>query len=136
MPRTKVPPGSSSKRSSSSASSWRAANFSCCATSWIASPLSSRARFSSAPIPLAAVSVKVPPLQCLVLRGARKTPAQLVCERLLRDPLPHPALDAQREPQRLGARLHHLVVPRYQLARGRHVPLVVPDAAELQQRAR
>src|SRR3954469_2761672 len=141
MPRTKVPPGSSSKRSASSASSWRCPNFSCCATCVTASPCSSRARLSSGPAPALGpaplwTSVKVPPLQCLELRGARETPAQLVGERLLGDALAEPALDAQREPQRFRGRLHHLVVARHELPRRDHVALVVADLAQLQQRAR
>ena len=46
--------------------------------------------------------------------------------------LAHPALDAQREPQRLGGRRHQLVVARHQLARLADVALAVADLAELE----
>src|SRR5438309_2134093 len=103
MPRAIVAPGSRSKRSCSSASSWRGANFSCCATSVMSSPHASRARSSSSPTPVTADSVKASPLQRLVLGGAWEAPAQLVGVRLLGDALAELAFDAQREPQRLGA---------------------------------
>src|SRR5438552_5373946 len=74
MPRAIVAPGSRSKRSCSSASSWRGANFSCCATSVISSPHACRARSSSSPTPVTDDSVKAAPLQRLVLGGAGKAP--------------------------------------------------------------
>src|SRR5688572_25335714 len=100
MPRAMVGPGRRSKRSFSSDSIWREANFSCCATSSIASPRASRACLSVAPTPTS--SVKVAPLQRLVLRGARVAPAQLGGVALLGDALTEAALDAQRKPQRFG----------------------------------
>src|SRR5262249_16687733 len=112
MPRTKVPPGSSSKRSRSSASSWRGANLSCCATSVSARPRASLAAASSAPTPLAAISVKLASLQRLVFLRGREAPAQLVGVGLLGDALAGLALDAQREPERLGVRRQQLVVAR------------------------
>src|SRR6185503_3347300 len=133
MPRTKVPPGSCSKRSCSSASSWRAANLSCCATSVSARPRSSRARASSAPTPLtaaAAASVILAPLQQTMLGRRRKAPAQLDGERLLGDALAQAALDAQREPERLGARVDELVVARHQAARLVDVALAIADLAQ------
>src|SRR5678816_3516253 len=134
MPRTKVPPGSASKRSCSRASICRAANLSCCATSVSASPRSSRTRASSAPAPLMTASVILASLQRPVLGRTRVAPTQLVGEALLRDALAEPALDAQREPQRFRARRDHLVVARHQATRFVHVALAVADLAELQQR--
>src|SRR6185295_4695675 len=142
MPRTKVPPGSSSKRSCSSASSWRAANLSCCATSVSARPRSSRRRASSAPTPLiagaagrvASASVILPPLQRAVLGRRRETAAKLVGVCLLGDALAAAALDAQREPERLRARRDQLVVARHQPARLLDLVLLVADLAELDQR--
>src|SRR3989454_2944542 len=136
MPRAIVAPGSRSKRSCSSASSWRGANFSCCATSVISSPHASRARSSSSPTPVTADSVKAAPLQRLVLGGAGEAPAQLVGVRLLGDALAELALDAQREPQRLGAGRDQLVVLRHELARLVEAALPVADLAEAQQRDR
>src|SRR5712691_1429181 len=140
MPRTNVPLGSSSKRSCSSASSWRGANLSACATSASARPASSRARASSAPIPVGAsfssASVKVPPLQRLVLGRAGIAPAQLVGEALLGDALARLALYTQREPERLGVRRRELVVARHQAPRLVHLALPVADRAELEQRGR
>src|SRR3954464_13496247 len=112
MPRAIVGPGSRSKRSCSSDSIWRGANLSCSATSSMARPCASRACFSRAPMPVS--SVKISPLQRLVLGRARKAPPQLVGEALLGDALARLALDAQAEPQRLGARLIELVVARDQ----------------------
>src|SRR5262245_57662164 len=141
MPRTKVAPGSCSKRSCSSASSWRCANFRRCATSASASPCSSRARASSAPMPgataaSAAVSVILAFLQRLEFRRSRVAAAQLVGVALLRDALAQAALDAQRKPERLGVRRHQLVVARDQLARLVHVALAVADLAHLEERGR
>src|SRR6185436_2993559 len=106
MPRTKVPPGSRSKRSCSSASSCRGANFRLWATSEIERPRSSRAAFSVGPTG----SVILPPLQRLELGRAREAPAQLVGVALLGDALARPALYAQGQPQRFGARRHELVI--------------------------
>src|SRR6266513_1892882 len=136
MPRAIVAPGSRSKRSCSSASSWRGANFSCCATSVMSSPHASRARSSSSPTPVTADSVKASPLQRLVLGGAWEAPAQLVGVRLLGDALAELAFDAQREPQRLGAGRDQLVVLRHELARFVEAALPVADLAEVQQRDR
>src|SRR6185503_5424564 len=115
MPRAIVGPGSRSKRSCSSDSIWRGANLSCSATSSISRPCASRACLSWAPIPVS--SVKAAPLQRLVLWRARKAPPQLVGVALLGDALTRPALDAQREPERLGARLVELVVAPDEAAR-------------------
>src|SRR5438270_2136435 len=136
MPRAIVAPGSRSKRSCSSASSWRGANFSCCATSVISSPHASRARSSSSPTPVTADSVKAAPLQRSVLAGVGEAPAQLVGVRLLGDALAKFAFDAQREPQRLGAGRDQLVVLRHELARFVEAALPVADLAEVQQRDR
>src|SRR5258706_3082730 len=140
MPRTNVPRGSVSNRPCSSASSWRGANFSCCATSASARPASSRALASSAPMPLAAsfssVSVKLPPLQRLVLGRSRVAASKLVREALLGHTLAGLALDAQREPERLGVRCHHLVVARDEAPRLVHLALAVADRTELEQRGR
>src|SRR5262252_1250722 len=143
MPRTKVEPGSWSKRSCSSASSWRCANFRRWATSASARPCASRAAASSAPTPgtlsaagSATASVILPLLQRLELRRPGVAAAQLVGVALLRDALAHAPLDAQREPQRLGARRHQLVVARHHAARLDHVALLVLDAGELEQRGR
>src|SRR5262245_86404 len=132
MPRAMVGPGSRSKRSCSSDSIWRGANLSCSATSSMARPCASRAFLSWAPIPVS--SVKIPPLQRLVLGRARIAPPQLVGEALLGDALARLALDAQREPQRLGARLVELVVARDEAARLVHLALLVADLAEVEQR--
>src|SRR2546430_15062104 len=136
MPRAIVAPGSRSKRSCSSASSWRGANFSCCATSVISSPHARRARSSSSPTPVTDDSVKAAPLQRLVLGGAGEAPAQLVGVRLLGNALAELALDAQREPQRFGAGRDQLVVLRHSLARLVEAALPVADLAEAQQRDR
>src|SRR5260221_12298619 len=136
MPRTKVPRGRTSKRSCSSASSCRAANLSCCATSVSASPRSSRRRASSAPTPLRTASVIQAPLQRPILGRVRIAPAELVGEALLGDALAEPALDAQREPQRLRARRDELVVARHQPARFGDLALAIADLAEVQQRRR
>src|SRR5262245_53827827 len=111
MPRAKVPPGRSSKRSASSASSWRRPNFSCCATSGSPSPRSCRAAARAAPT-LPAASLIVPALQLAELLRAGEAPAELRGVALLGDALAQLALDAQREPQRLGARRDDLVVAR------------------------
>src|SRR5919106_1594734 len=121
MPRAKVAPGSASKCSCSSASSWRGANLSCCATSASARPQASRAAASSWPTPV--ISLILAALQRAVFVRVREAPAQLVGERLLLEALAQPALDAQREPQRLGARVDELVVARDELARLSDVPL-------------
>src|SRR6266850_888143 len=134
MPRAIVGPGSRSKRSCSSDSIWRGANLSCSATSSMPRPCASRACFSWAPIPVS--SVKVSPLQRLVLGGPRKAPPQLVGVALLGDPLARLALDAQREPERLGARLVELVVARDEAACLVHLALLVADLAEVEQRRR
>src|ERR1044071_2264136 len=129
-----VGPGRRSKRSCSSDSIWRGANLSCSATSSMERPCPSRACFSWAPIPVS--SVKVSPLQRLVLERARKAPPQLVGEALLGDALARLPLEPQREPQRLGARLVELVVLRHQAARLVHPALLVADLAEIEQRRR
>src|SRR5262245_40169109 len=129
MPRAKVPPGSSSKRSASSASSWRRPNFSCCATSGRLRPRSCRAAASCAPTPL---SVKFAPLQLAVFVRGREAPAQLGGVALLLDALPVLALDAQREPQRLGVGRNHLVEAVDQRARVVDAALVVADLPEAQ----
>src|SRR5256886_14239944 len=136
MPRAIVAHGRRSKRSCSSASSWRGANFSCCATSVSSGRHACRARSSSSPTPVADDSVKAAPLQRLVLGGAGKAPAQLVGIRLLGNALAELALDAQREPQRLGAGRDQLVVLRHELARLVEAALPVADLAEAQQRDR
>src|SRR6185436_7035021 len=133
MPRAKVAPGSAENCSCSSASSWRGANLSCCATSASASPRASRAAASSCPTPVRAASVKLASLKRLVFRRLGKTAAQLVGERLLLRALAQAALDAQREPQRLGGRCHHLVVARDQLARLAVIALPVADLAQVQE---
>src|SRR5688572_556510 len=134
MPRAKVAPGRASKRSCSSASSWRGANLRLCATSANARPRASRAAASSCPTPV--ISVKLASLQGLVLRRGGITPAQLVRVGLLGHPVPQPVLDAQREPQRFGARGDELVVARDQPARLAGVALLVADLAEVEQRCR
>src|SRR5919202_6227473 len=105
MPRTKVPPGSWSKRSCSSASSWRGANLRLCATSEIDRPRASRAAFSVVPT----ASVILALLQRLVLGRPGEAPAQLVGVALLGHALARAALYAHREPQRFGVRRHELV---------------------------
>src|SRR2546421_8930604 len=130
MPRAKVPPGRRSKRSCSSASSWRGANLSCCATSDTDRPRASRALFSSAPT----ASVIFTPLQPLVLARGGKAPAQLVGVALLGDALAALALYAQGQPQRFGIRRHQLVITRNQLARVVNISLAIADLAKLQQR--
>src|SRR5438067_6430699 len=132
MPRAKVPPGRRSKRSCSSASSWRGANLSCCATSETDRPRASRAFFSSAPT----ASVIFTSLQPLVLARAGKAPAQLVGIALLGDALAELALYAQGQPQRFGVRRHQLVITRNQLARVVNIALAIADLAELQKRRR
>src|SRR6185503_6618184 len=132
MPRAIVGPGSRSKRSCSSDSIWRGANLSCSATSSMARPCASRASFSRAPTPLS--SVKFSPLQRLILGRAGKAAPKLVGIALLGDALARPALDAQREPQRLGARIGQLVVARDQLARLVNLALLVADLAQVDER--
>src|SRR5947209_1560650 len=100
MPRAKVPPGSRSKRSCSSAS---------------------RALFSSAPT----ASVIFAPLQPLVFARGGEAPAQLVGIALLGDAFAQLALYAQGEPQRFGVRRHELVIARNQLARVVNISLAV-----------
>src|SRR5581483_1826486 len=136
MPRAKVPPGSESKRSSSSASMCRGANFSCCATSASARPREVRACESASPTPQAAASVKVPSLQRLVFGGARELTAQLCGIARFGKALAELALDAQREPERLRARRHELVEAPDEPARLVHAPLAVADHAHLQERGR
>src|ERR1051326_8541597 len=123
MPRTKVPPGSASKRSSSSASSWRAPNLSCCATSDTVRPSASRASFSSAPMPSLILALE----ERLVFRGGGETPAQLVRVALLGDALAELALDAQRKPERLGTGRGEFVVARNQFAPLADVALPIAD---------
>src|SRR6266850_7067793 len=131
MPRTKVPPGRSSKRSCSSASSCRGANLSCWASSEMESPRASRAALSEAPTDSVLWgSVIFPPLQRLVLARAREAPAQLVGIALLGDALAQLAFYPQGEPQRFGAWRHQLVITRNQLARVVEVALPVADLAE------
>src|SRR3954467_8937501 len=98
MPRTKVPPGRSSKRSCSSASSCRGANLRLCATSLIESPCASRAAFRQAPTSAAIASVILASLQRLILGRVREAPAQLVGVALLGGALAALALDAQGQP--------------------------------------
>src|SRR5919197_1487542 len=132
MPRTRGPPGSASKRPASSASTCRGASLSWCATSETVSPSASRALLSSAPT----ASVILTPLQRLVLRRAGEAAPELVAIALLGAALAEPALDAQCEPQRLGARRHELVVLRDELARVLRPALPVADLAKLEQRRR
>src|SRR5688572_24328227 len=99
MPRAIVGPGSRSKRSSSRDSSRRA--------------------------PMPVRSVKAAPLQRLVLRRAGESAPQLVGVGLLRYAAAELALDAQREPQRLRARLTKLVVARNEAPRLVHLALLV-----------
>src|SRR5438034_1499113 len=110
MPRAIVAPGSRSKRSCSSASSWRGANFSCCATSVISSPHACRARSSSSPTPVTDDSVKAAPLQRLVLGGAGEAPAQRVGVRLHGNALAELALHEHRQPARFGTAHDQLVL--------------------------
>src|SRR5689334_6321565 len=133
MPRAKVPPGSRSKRSCSSASSWRGANFSCCATSESASPRASRARCSSAPT-LSALSVIEALLQGACLRRPGKAPAQLLRIAALGEPVAGPALHPHAEPQRFRARVLHLVVAVHEAARLVDASLAVADGGELERR--
>src|SRR5690349_23032876 len=123
MPRVNVAPGRASRFSCSSASSWRGENLSCCATSEGARPRSSRTAASSCPTPV--FSVILPALQRLEFLRRRIAAAQLVGQRLLLQALAELALDAHREPERLGARRDQLVVARHEPARFAHVALVV-----------
>src|SRR5258706_7171022 len=113
MPRTKVPPGSRSKRSCSRASSWRGANLSCCATSETDMPRASRALFSSAPT----ASVIFTPLQRLVLARRVEAPVTLGGVTLLGDALAELALYTHGQPQRFRIRRHQPVIARNQRAR-------------------
>src|SRR3954469_22554867 len=106
MPRTKVPPGKSSKRSCSSASICRGANLRLWATSATERPCVSRAAFRLAPTG----SVILTSLQRLVFGRVREAPAQLVGIALLGRALATLALYAQGQPQRFGARRHELVI--------------------------
>src|SRR5687767_5694125 len=133
MPRAIVGPGRRSNLSCSRASSWRGANLSSAATSAIAMPFASRARASSAPTERE--SVKVTLLQGLIFSRRREGAAQLVGEALLGDALAQLALDAQGEPQRLGAGQHQLVEARHQPPRLVELALAIADLAELQQRS-
>src|SRR4051812_15829359 len=146
MPRAKVPPGNSPKRSASSASSWRMPNLSCCATSGSPRPSACRAAASSAPTPRAACGaapsstasgtlLKLASLQFAELVRCGESPAQLGAVALLGGALTGLALDAQRQPQRFRARRGDLVVAQDQGARVVHSPLLVADLAELQQRS-
>src|SRR5690349_15153506 len=110
MPRTKVPPGNASKRPASSASTWRGASLSWCATSERLRPWASRVLRSSAPT----ASVILALLQRLVFRRAGEAAPELVGVARLGDALAQPPLDTQREPQRFCARRHQLVVARDQ----------------------
>src|SRR4051812_20931960 len=135
MPRANVPVGRSSKRPCSSASICRAANFSCWATSATARPAAWRARASSTPTSAgAAVSVIFPALELLVLARAREAAPQLIGEARLDEALAELALDAQREPERLGSRLDQLVIARHEAPGVLEVVLAVADLAELQER--
>src|SRR5829696_9343699 len=137
MPRAKVAPGRASKRSCSSASSWRGANLRLWATSASARPRASRAAASSWPTPvMATASVILASLERLVFGGVRIAPAQLGGEGLLGDALAQAALDAHREPQRLGAGRVDLVVARHQAARLPHAALAVADLPQAEQRVR
>src|SRR5882672_7345358 len=107
MPRAMVGPGSSSKRSASSDSICRVMNLSCCATSASVRPCAWRASASALPTPS---SVKLASLHRLVLARAREAPPQLVRVVRLGVALAALALDAQREPQRLGRGRDQLVV--------------------------
>ena len=126
MPRTTVPPGKSSKRSCSSASSCRGANFRLCATSETERPRSSRAALSVAPT----ASVILPPLQRLELGRPRETPAQLVGVALLGYALARAALYPHGKPQRFGVGRHEQVPPidvglqaaRRKVAQGARIP--------------
>src|SRR6266850_3063340 len=134
MPRTKVPPGRSSKRSCSSASSCRGANFRLWATSETDSPRSSRAAFRRAPMSVAWGSVILSLLQRLVFGRAREAPPELRRIALLGDPLARAALYADGEPKRFGAWRHQLVIARNELARVANIALPVADLAEAEQR--
>src|SRR5688500_10442524 len=134
MPFANVAPGRAPNCSCSSASSWRGANLSCCATSASARPRASRAAASSCPTPVRTASVILAALQRLIFLRLGKAAAQLIGIRLLLHPLAHPALDAHREPQRLGGRRHQLVVARNQLARLADVALAVADLTEADER--
>src|SRR5215213_9538487 len=146
MPRANVPPGKSPKRSASSASSWRMPNFSCWATSGRPRPRSCRAAASSAPTPRAASGappstasgtlLKLASLQLAELVRCRVPAPQLRGIALLGAALTRLALDAQGEPERLGARRRHLVEALDECARVVHAALLVADLAKLQQRAR
>src|SRR6185369_9323500 len=142
MPRAKVPPGRSSKRSASSASSWRSPNLSCCATSGSAMPRSSRSAASSAPTPCDATagpsvaSVIFAALQLAIFVRGRIPAPELRGVALLGGALPRLALHAHREPQRLGARRDDLVVARHQRAGIGEAALLVTDLAKLQERRR
>src|SRR5258708_21305342 len=132
MPRTKVPPGSRSKRSRSRAWSWGGGNLSWWATSETDRPRASRALFSSAPT----ASVIFTPLQRLVLARGGEAPAQLVGVALLGDAFAELALYAQGQPQRFRIPRHQLVITRNQLARVVNVRLAIPDLAQLVKRRR
>src|SRR6185503_564285 len=136
MPRAKVAPGSCSKCSASRASRWRGANLRLCATSLNASPCASRAAASSCPTPVMTASVILALEERLVFRRLGIAAAQLVGEALLGHALAEPALDAQREPQRLGARRDDLVVLGHELAGLADPALLVADLAEVEQRGR
>src|SRR5438270_643717 len=127
MPRTKVPPGRRSKRSSSSASICRGANFRLCATSAIDRPRSSRLALRMAPTE----SVILSPLQRLVLGRVREATAQLVGVALLGHALAELALDFHREPERFGIRRHELVITRNKAPRLFNIPLPIPNLTEL-----
>src|SRR5690349_21086837 len=135
MPRAKVPPGRRSKRSCSSASSWRGANLSCCATSESARPRASRARCSSAPT-LSALSVIGPLLQGACLGRPGEAPAQLLGIAALGEPVACAALDPHAEPQRFRALALHLVVAVHEAARLVDAPLPIADGGELERRGR
>src|SRR4051794_19540557 len=136
MPRAKVPPGSESNLSSSSASRWRGANLSCWATSARASPRDVRAWTSASPTPHATPSVKVASLQRLVLGRAGEVAAQLAGVARFRKAIAHLALDAQGEPHRLGRRPYELVVVGDEPSCLVHAALPVADGAHLQERRR
>src|SRR5512135_562429 len=145
MPRANVPPGRRSKRSCSSASSWRAPNLSCWATSSIVSPRTARSRARISPIPSSrGISSSRPStmlvigaaLQKPVLGRSRKVPAQLVGVARFGDGIAKLALDAQRQPKRLGGRGHAPVVAQRVPPSLLHVALPVADQPHLQQGAR
>src|SRR5260221_14149111 len=132
MPRTKVPPGRSSKRFCSRALICRGANLRLWATSAIESPCASRAALRLTPTG----SVKLASLQRLVFGRVREAPAQLVGIALLGRALATLALYAQGQPQRFGARRHELVIARNKAPRLVNISLSVANLRKLYERRR